>query len=110
MSDVKEKLLFQMTGQEFIDLMKEGLALFSSEEGGQSNSMNTERHYVYGYKGLQELLGISSDSTVWRLLKSGAIDPAVSKYGKILVTDSELALELLKVSKHRERKPRGGYA
>ena len=37
MSDVKEKLLFQMTGQEFIDLMKLGIIFIRKGRAVQLN-------------------------------------------------------------------------
>ena len=108
MEDKYSRYLVQLTGQEFVDLLREGLALSASEESTPSQ-MKEKKHYVYGYQGLRELLGVT-DTAVWRLLKSGVIDAAVSKHGKIIVTDADLALDLLKIHKQRVGKIRGGYS
>ncbi len=71
----------------------------------------TPKKYVYGYAGLKELLGVS-DTSIWRLLKSGVIDAAVSHHGKIIVADADMVLDLLKVRKsaaRHSRGVRGGY-
>ena len=52
----------------------------------------TQKHYVYGLKGLCSLLGCSI-STAARIKQSGAIDAAVSQRGKIIVIDADLVLE-----------------
>ena len=63
---------------------------------------NNPKRYVYGLSGLMELLGCSI-STAERIKQSGVIDEAISQTGDIIVTDAELALDLLRVS-HKYRK------
>jgi len=66
---------------------------------------NVRKHYVYGYQGLCDLLSVGK-TTVYKLLKSGAITPAIYQRGKILVVDSDMALELLDRGKKNNKKKR----
>ena len=97
MDDQRNKLLLQLTGQEFIDLLREGLSLNASgytEEG----TMEEKKHYVYGLKGICDLFECST-ATAARIKKSGVLDPAISQIGNIIIIDADLAVDLIKVRK-----------
>ena len=70
--------------------------------------VKVKKHYVYGLQGLCDLFGCST-ATASRIKKSGAIDAAISQVGNTIVIDADLALDLLKVCKSREKSLRGGY-
>ena len=48
MEDIRNKLLLQLTGQEFVDLLCEGLGL--SALGYDSKELVERKHLVYGLK------------------------------------------------------------
>ncbi len=103
MDDARNKLLLQLTGQEFVDLLREGLGL-SMLGYDEPQPMEVKKHLVYG---LQGLYGCST-STAARIKKSGVIDAAISQTGKIIVIDADLALDLLNSHK-KKGGVRGGY-
>lgn len=84
-----------LTVAQLMDIMK-----MSGSEGGEqsvksSPEVTTEKKFVYGLKGLAELLHCSL-STASRIKKSGRIDKAVTQYGRKIIVDVGMALELLK--------------
>lgn len=80
-----------------------GLALSDKELGTVDDpKKEVKKHYVYGYQGLCDFLKIGKTS-VYKLLKSGVIDAAVTQKGKILIVDSDMVLDLLKVHKKNRR-------
>ena len=106
MDDARNKLLLQLTGQEFVDLLREGLGL-SMLGYDDPEPLEVKKHLVYGLQGLCDLLSCSI-STAARIKKSGVIDAAISQTGKIIVIDADLALDLLNSHKKRSGM-RGGY-
>lgn len=58
-----------------------------------SDNEQEKRQYVYGLKGLAQLLGCSK-STASRLKTSGKIDEAITQVGGLIVIDAERAIEL----------------
>lgn len=88
------KPLFQATLEDLRMLL---LTLPIDEEPKEEPKAKT--HYVYGLAGLCKLLGCSK-STAVNIKKSGILDPAISQRGKIIVINSDYALELLKVNKN----------
>ena len=106
----KNQLLLNTTLEEFIEALAHGLGLSCHDTSytDAKGESKAEKHFVYGYAGLEKLLGISH-TTCYRILKSGVIDAAVSQHGKIIVIDADLAIDLLKVHKNKNSKPRGGY-
>lgn len=104
MDDPRDKLLLQLTGQEFIDLLREGLGL-SMLGYDQPEPMEVKKHLVYGLQGLCDLLGCST-ATASRIKNSGVIDAAISQTGKIIVIDADLALDLIKTSKKTKSRRR----
>lgn len=92
-NSLEEKLLWQFTGKDFLDLI-EGSGVKSNTDNSE-NSKFTEKKYVYGISGIQSLLNCS-ESSAKRLKKSGAIDEAIIQNGRKIIIDVEKALELLK--------------
>lgn len=76
---------------------------YLSALNGVFNEAPVKKNYVYGLAGLSKLLGCSM-STAFRIKQSGVIAPAISQSGKLIVTDADLALDLL-----RERRKRRVY-
>jgi hypothetical protein len=92
------KLLIQCTLGEFKAVIAETLR----DNEMEKLAAKPPKTYVYGLAGLMKLLGCSI-STAERIKQSGVIDEAISQTGDIIVTDAELALDLLRVS-HKYRK------
>lgn len=87
---LKTKLLWQMTGEEFLELQKNcTVAEISSSEEKPS------KKYIYGIKGIANLFGCSI-SKANRLKKEGKISEAIYQDGRKIIVDAEKALELLK--------------
>lgn len=99
MENSKEKPILLYTRQEFIDLLRETfpMGLSSSEV---EKMVNKPPHYIYGIKGLSNLLGCSL-STAERIKLSGIIDPAISQCGHLIIINSEMALDLLNKNKRK---------
>ena len=95
----KEKIILTMTCPEFIEALRQGLGL-GDNDPSTTQEMAVKKHNVYGMQGLADLLGCSL-ATASRIKKSGVLDPAISQKGRIIVTDADLALDLLKVSNKR---------
>lgn len=77
--------------------------LKSQEQGVTANRSAatlgaTPRRYVYGLKGIMELFGVSNVTA--QRYKRGVIRDAVSQYGRTIVTDADLALQLFR--EHKE--------
>lgn len=88
-TDLKEKPLWQMTGEEF---------LFLQQNAGQATVQpplkpDTLKKYVYGICGIAKLFGCSMP-TANRIKQSGKIDKAITQIGRKIIVDAELALEL----------------
>lgn len=97
MYHLKQKLVWQMTGEELSELIK-------SEIGnGQQNpvlplqtaSKSIEQKYIYGLKGIAKLFGCSI-SSARRLKKSGKINDAIIQDGRKIIVDVDKALYLVK--------------
>lgn len=89
--DLKEKPIWQMTGEEF---------LYLQQNSGTTNSTtptpvidSTVKKHVYGIVGIARLFGCSMP-TANRIKKSGKIDKAITQIGRKIIVDAELALEL----------------
>ena len=59
------------------------------------NSQMTERRLVYGIAGIAQIFNCSM-TTANRIKQSGKIDRAITQYGRKIVVDANLALELIK--------------
>lgn len=88
---LKAKLLFQMTGEEFIFLQNK----LKSEKPPKQLKPNDGKKYVYGIRGIAKLFGCSLSSAN-RLKKSKKIDEAIIQDGRKIIVDAELALKLMK--------------
>lgn len=89
MKNLKEKFIWQMTGEELIYLLQ-------SEDLKKPlviSSLNSSKRYVYGIVGIAKLFGCSMP-TANRIKKSGRIDRAITQIGRKIIVDAELALEL----------------
>ncbi|MBR5705671.1 MAG: DUF3853 family protein [Deltaproteobacteria bacterium] len=56
--------------------------------------------YVYGLKGIMQLFGVSNMTA--QRYKKGVIKAAVSQYGRKIVTNADLALELFRQAGERK--------
>lgn len=96
------KPIWQMTGEEFIELLKMGLHKSPKQSiDNQTSTSNPtatgalENKYVYGIRGIANLLDCSI-STANRIKKTGVLDDAIIQRGRTIMVDVEKALELLK--------------
>lgn len=87
--ELKQKPVWQMTGEEFLFLQQNG------EQNIRiiSPTANPNKKYVYGIHGIAQLFGCSMP-TAHRIKKSGKINSAISQIGRKIIIDAELALEL----------------
>lgn len=88
-NDLKQKPLWQMTGEEFLSLQNHP----KSESESKTETKQTARKFVYGLRGLASLFGCSIP-TANRIKQSGKIDKAITQIGRKIIVDAELALEL----------------
>lgn len=87
--DLKQKPLWQMTGEEFLYLQQG-----SEQKEVQATIVNnTSKKHVYGISGIARLFGCSIP-TANRIKQSGKIDKAITQIGRKIIVDAELALEL----------------
>lgn len=94
LSNLMEKPLWQMTGEELVHLIKQTEnEKIPDELTINSNKKEVSRKYVYGLKGIADLFGCSI-STANRLKKEGKIKKAIMQRGRKIVVDADLALEL----------------
>ncbi len=61
----------------------------------QIESIKQDKKYVYGLAGIMQLFNCSI-ATANRIKASGKIDKAITQIGRIIITDSDLAMELAK--------------
>lgn len=95
--ELLNKPLFQASLGDFKVILSEVLR----ENELETLAAASPKRYVYGLAGLMQLFGCSI-STAERIKQSGLIDQAISQVGDIIVVDSELALDLLRISgKHK---------
>ena len=88
--NLKAKPLWQMTGAEFLQLLR--------EEGDLKLTSptvidTTDKKYVYGIRGIAQIFN-ASIPTANRIKKSGVIDKAITQWGRKIVVDAELAIAL----------------
>lgn len=89
--DLKEKPIWQMTGEEFLYLQQNSGATSTTAPAPVIDS--TIKKHVYGIVGIARLFGCSMP-TAHRIKKSGKIDSAITQIGRKIIVDAELALEL----------------
>lgn len=98
-----EKLLLNTSLEEFIEALRIGLGLGLLQEEEPHTEDSPKKHYIYGMKGLAQLLGCSL-ATANRIKKSGVINAAIAQNGKIIVIDADLAMDLLRTQNKRNRR------
>ena len=91
LNDLKQKPIWQMTGEEFLYLHQS--ADISSQPTKQTTINDSEKKYVYGIVGIANLFGCSMP-TANRIKKSGKIDKAITQVGRKIIVDAKFALEL----------------
>lgn len=89
--DLKEKPIWQMTGEEFLYLQQSTGGTITTAHTPVIDS--TLKKYVYGIVGIARLFGCSMP-TANRIKKSGKIGRAITQIGRKIIVDAELALEL----------------
>lgn len=57
-----------------------------------------KKQYVYGISGIAKLFNCSR-TTAYRIKSSGAIDGAISQRGRLIITDTAKAIELMREAK-----------
>jgi len=87
--ELKEKPIWQMTGEEFLFLQQNS----ESKPVQHVTVPETQKKYVYGIGGIARLFGCSIP-TANRIKKSGKIDKAITQIGRKIIVEAELALEL----------------
>jgi hypothetical protein len=73
------------------------------EESKEVTEDYTGDRYVHGLAGIARLLGCSKP-TVWKYRQDGWIEPAISQYGRVIICDAPLALELFRQQKNKHLK------
>jgi hypothetical protein len=87
--ELKEKPIWQMTGEEFLFLQQN-----SEQKQVQPITLSeTQKKYVYGIGGIARLFGCSIP-TANRIKQSGKIDKAITQIGRKIIVEADLALEL----------------
>lgn len=89
--DLKEKPIWQMTGEEFLFLQQNSES--KQVQSAATVVTNPQKKYVYGIAGIARLFGCSTP-TANRIKQSGKIDKAITQIGRKIIVDAELALEL----------------
>jgi hypothetical protein len=87
--DLRNKPLWQMTGEEFLRLHQTA----GQHEAQQQPCVTSARKFVYGIHGISQLFGCSIP-TAQRIKNGGKIDRAITQIGRKIIVDAELALEL----------------
>ncbi|MFI3293781.1 MAG: DUF3853 family protein [Rikenellaceae bacterium] len=89
--NLRNKPLWQMTGEEFLQLTAQNSAATAQEQTVVVDT--TKKNHVYGIAGIASLFGCSVP-TASRIKKSGVINRAITQIGRKIIVDAELALEL----------------
>ena len=89
--DLKEKPIWQMTGEEFLFLQQNSES--KQVQSAAAITSNSPKKYVYGIAGIARVFGCSIP-TANRIKQSGKIDKAITQVGRKIIVDAELALEL----------------
>jgi hypothetical protein len=88
--ELKAKPIWQMTGEDFLFLLKEENNLKSTSPMVIDT---TDKKYVYGIRGIAQIFN-ASIPTANRIKKSGIIDKAITQWGRKIVVDANLAIAL----------------
>ncbi|MGL5277248.1 DUF3853 family protein [Myroides sp.] len=93
LEELKEKLVWQMTGQELLYLIQESTGLKENNPNRLHELDRQNKRYVYGIAGIAKLFNCSI-STANKIKKEGKIKKAILQYGRKIIVDADLALEL----------------
>lgn len=85
--------LFNLTVEQFLEMLSKNQTSNITET--ESAPVKKERNFVYGIRGLANLLNCSI-STANRIKKRGVIDDAIIQQGRTIMVDVDKALKLLK--------------
>ena len=66
--------------------------LFLRKQSEAENNQSKEKRYVYGIRGIADLLGCSRVTA--QRYKDSFLRPAVCQRGRVIVTDADKAIEL----------------
>lgn len=88
-TDLKQKPLWQMTGEEFLFLQNNSLQISKQP----FETPDKPKKVVYGMLGIAKLFNCSI-TTANRIKKSKKIEKAITQIGRKIIVDAELALEL----------------
>ena len=91
-NELRDKPVWQMTGEELLFLARHG-NISTSRELTKASSSKEEKRYVYGLAGIACLFGCSLP-TANRIKQSGKINRAITQIGRKIIVDADLALEL----------------
>ena len=89
LNELKQKPLWQMTGEEFLYLQK----INENKKPEIVSLNNSTKKHVYGIAGIARLFGCSIP-TANSIKQSGRIDKAITQIGRKIIVDADLALEL----------------
>ena len=84
--------LFSLSIQEFVNILESTLRK-QSEQPQENTKDFTDKRYVYGIAGIASLFNCCR-TTASRILSSGKIDAAVSRWGQKIIIDADMAIEL----------------
>lgn len=94
--------LWQYTGEQFLELLDAHFVKTTTATESVTSDENVaataKRWFVYGIKGLCELLQCSK-ATAHRIKNSGVIKDAITQSGRKIVIDAQKALDLIQEHK-----------
>ncbi|WP_456266364.1 DUF3853 family protein [Myroides odoratimimus] len=93
LNELKEKPVWQMTGEELLQLLQTIPLKESNEFNSLLEPHASTKRYVYGIRGIAELLGCSI-TTANKIKKEGHIKNAIIQRGRKIIVDADLALKL----------------
>ena len=89
-----KRTIGELQVEEFENMVRSLLGSSQSAlESAEVQPLQNHPKYVYGLKGLAELLGCCKQ-TAFNIKKSGCIAPAIKQVGRLLIIDADLALKL----------------
>ena len=88
--------VWQLTVGELIDFIYE---IIQPEKPVEPDFEHRDK-YVYGVAGIAKLLGVSNPM-IHEYRKQGWIEPAIKQFGRKIICDAPLALELFGKRKHK---------
>ncbi|MDR0763168.1 MAG: DUF3853 family protein [Bacteroidales bacterium] len=92
--ELLEKPLWQMSGAEFVFLQENFLA---EKQQQQIIPQQAPKNYCHGMEEFAAFLGCSQP-TAYRIKSSGVINDAITQWGRTIIIDGEMALDLIKKS------------